>query len=53
MKITVHLLSQSKPIEHGDVGNAYVKSGMYCVLKDGVVTKYPLCNVFRIVETYE
>ncbi len=53
MKIKVHLLSQSKPIEYEDVKNAYTKSGLYCVyLKNNQVHKYPLCNVFRIEEDY-
>jgi hypothetical protein len=53
MKIKVHLLSQSKPIEYEDVKNAYTKSVLYCVyLKNNQVHKYPLCNVFRIEEDY-
>lgn len=55
MKVRVHLLSQSIPITHEDVENAYTKDGMFCVLGKGelpVVAKYPLCNIFRVVETY-
>ena len=53
MKIKVHLLSQSQPIEYTGVVNCYTKDGLYCILKvDKTVTKYPLCNIFRIEETY-
>lgn len=53
MKIKIHLLSQSNPIEHNtDVLNAYTKDGLYCVLKtDKTVYKYPLVNIFRIIES--
>lgn len=53
MKVKIHLLSQSQPIEYCDVKNAYTKDGLFCVYKkDGVVVKYPLVNIFRIEETY-
>lgn len=53
MEIQVHLLSQSQPIEHANVQNAYTKDGLYCLyFESGVVHKYPLCNIFRITENY-
>jgi len=53
MKITVHLISQSQAIEYTVAKNAYTKDGMYCVyLENGLVHKYPLCNIFRVTETY-
>ena len=53
MKIKIHLLSQSQPIEYTDVKNTYTKDGLFCVYKsDGFVDKYPLINIFRIQETY-
>lgn len=52
MKIEIHLLEQSQPIKIEDVENAYTKGGMYCVLKDNIVTKFPLCNIFRVKESY-
>lgn len=53
MKIKVHLLSQSKEIEHNDVKNAYTKDGLYCLyLESGLVYKYPMVNIFRIIENY-
>ena len=50
--IEVHLLSQSRPIERStSVKNTYTKEGMYCIMfLDGKVEKYPLCNIFRVVE---
>lgn len=52
MKIKIHLLSQSKPIKYIGVKNAYTKDGLYCILKNDIVIKYPLINIFRIEETY-
>lgn len=52
MKINVHLLSQSRPIEYADVTNAYTKDGMYCVYLQEKVDKFPLCNIFRVTEEY-
>lgn len=52
MNVSVHLLEQSQPIVAVDVENTYTKGGMYCILKAGEVTKYPLCNIFRVKETY-
>lgn len=52
MKIKVHLISQSNPIEHKDILNTYIKNGMYCLLlKDNIVYKYPLVNIFRVIES--
>jgi hypothetical protein len=51
MKSEVHLTSQSKPIVHKDVLNAYIKNGMYCLLfEDMSVYKYPMINIFRVIE---
>lgn len=52
MTIRIHLLHQSLPVERTDVRNAYTKDGMYCVLlDDGIVEKYPLVHIFRVIET--
>lgn len=53
MHISIHLLSQSKPIEYKNVTNAYTKDGMYCVYTEGEVVKYPMCNIFRVKEEYK
>ena len=56
MKTMIHLLGTSVPIEYMEVSNCYVKGGMYCVLQiEGgyrVVHKYPLINIFRVIESY-
>lgn len=52
MKVSVHLLSQSQPMLIENVENAYTKDGMYCIYKDKEVTKYPLCAIFRVKESY-
>lgn len=52
MRVSIHLLSQSKPIEREAI-NAYTKDSMFCVyLANGRVEKYPLVNIFRVVEDY-
>lgn len=53
MKIEVHLLDQSQPMTIDNVENSYTKGGMYCILKQGAVTKFPLCNIFRVKESYK
>lgn len=51
MTVEIHMLSQSQPVTRERVTNAYTKDGLYCVLlADGAVEKYPLVNVFRVVE---
>lgn len=52
MKLKVHLLSQARPIEYEDVTNEYTKDGLFCVYMGTVVHKYPLVNIFRVVEEY-
>ena len=51
MTIKIHMTGQSKPVLREKVLNAYTKDGLYCVyLKSGIVKKYPLCNIFEIIE---
>lgn len=53
-KISIHLKSQSHPIEYIDVLNCYTKENMYCVCRnDQTVHKYPLVNIFRVIEDYK
>lgn len=52
MNVEIHLLEQSQPIVMVEVENTYAKGGLFCVLKGGYVTKFPLCNIFRIKESY-
>jgi hypothetical protein len=54
--VKVHLLTTSAPIEYKEnIINCYTKDGMYCVLFSNdnnvkVVHKYPINNIFRVVE---
>lgn len=52
--LSVHLTTQSEPINFLNVSNAYTKGGMYCVMypENGKtrVDKFPLCNIFRVTE---
>lgn len=51
MKVQVHLKETSQPIVH-EALNAYTKGSFYCVYVDKQVFKYPLDNIWRIVEEY-
>lgn len=55
MRVSIHRNETSQPIEY-EALNAYTKGEMYCVLieKDGerLVHKYPLNQIFRVVEGY-
>jgi len=52
MKVTIHLYSQSQPVEIVDARNTYTKDGLYCVmLQDGTVHKFPYQHIFRIKES--
>lgn len=51
--VTVHLKTQSQPIEYQNVLNAYQKGSFYCIyLPGGVVDKYPIRDIFRVKEDY-
>lgn len=53
MKVAVQLKGQSQPIEYDQVVNTYQKSDMFCVyLKSETVHKFPMQNIWRIVEDY-
>ena len=52
MNVSVHLLSQSKPVELTDVRNCYQKGDLYCVMLDGgEVHKFPIAHIFRVIES--
>ena len=51
MKIWVHT-NGSWPVEFDNVEKAYVEDGMYCILKEGSTIRYPLRNIFRVIEEY-
>lgn len=51
MQVKIHMLSQANPIIKDNVFNTYTKDGMYCVMLDREnVEKYPLINIFRVLE---
>lgn len=54
MNITIELITTSKPLTFENVDNTYTKGGMFCVYnkKNNEVIKFPLCNIFRVKETY-
>lgn len=51
MRVTVHLLHQSSPVEILDVRNTYTKGMLYCVMEfNGTVSKFPIDHIFRVKE---
>lgn len=51
--VKVHLKAQSQPVPHMSVVNTYTKDGLFCVLEsDDYVYKYPVIDIFRVVEDY-
>ncbi len=44
---------QSNPIVRIEVINTYTKGGMYCVMFEDRVEKYPLVGIFRTIEKKE
>ncbi len=55
MKIWVSLFKTSQPISHEEVTNTFQKGNFYCVYVEArnLVYKYPIGNIFRVVEDYE
>lgn len=52
MKALVYLTETSQPIIHYFI-NTYTKGPFYCVYTiDEVVFKYPIRNIWRVVEDY-
>jgi hypothetical protein len=51
LKVVIQLTETSQPIEHAAV-NAYTKGPFYCVYLGGKVYKYPVANIWRVVEEY-
>ena len=53
IKVKVQLKSQSQPIDYPQVLNTYQKLDMFCIYLEGeVVHKFPLQNIWRVVEDY-
>lgn len=55
MRIEVWLKETSQPILYEDATHAYTKGPFYCIYRasDGRVTKYPLDNIWRVIESYQ
>ena len=57
MKVSVHLLTAGQPKEYTNAVGTYTKEGCFGVILETLdgkryVHKYPLTNIFRIVEDY-
>ena len=51
--VTVHLKTQSQPIEHKNVLNTYQKGSLFVVYTDDEKSyKYPMGDLFRVIEDY-
>lgn len=52
-KVEVWLKGTSEPIVH-KARNTYTKGPMFCVQDESgcLVHKYPVCNIFRVIEGY-
>jgi hypothetical protein len=51
LNVSVHLKETSQPIKHQAI-NTYTKGLFYCVYDGSVVYKYPMENIWRVVEDY-
>lgn len=52
MIVRIELLETSQPIVMYNISNTYTKGNLYCVYDGHEVTKFPMCNIFRIKESY-
>jgi hypothetical protein len=53
ISVTVHLKDQSQPIVHERVINTYQKGDMFTLYCEGEKSyKYPICNIWRVIEDY-
>ena len=51
-RVEVWLMETSEPFVHEAI-NTYTKGPLFCVYcSDGTVVKYPVVNIFRIIEDY-
>lgn len=51
MKVRIDLIETSQCLVM-DAVNTYTKGPFYCVYNDSKVTKFPLANIWRVVEDY-
>jgi hypothetical protein len=54
MIVEIWLDSTSTPIIYTDVTSTYQKGDLYCIYSRtrDIVVKYPIANLFRVVENY-
>lgn len=54
MTVKVHNVDQSQPMVYSGVDQTYVKAGFFCLVfrDDNKVVKFPMANIFRVVEPY-
>lgn len=55
MTISIQNKDQSQPMVYSGVDNTYIKEGFYCLVfrKENRVMKWPVANIFRIIEPYD
>lgn len=52
MKVRIHLIETSQEILH-TADNTYQKGAFFCVKVGTAVYKYPIANIWRVVEDYD
>ena len=52
MKVRIHLIETSQEILH-TADNTYQKGAFLCVKVGAQVYKYPIANIWRVVEDYD
>ena len=53
IKVTIHLKTQSQPIEYTEVINTFQKGDFYVIYTVGEKShKYPIADIFRVIEDY-
>lgn len=55
MTVSIQNKDQSQPMIYNGVDNTYVKAGFFCmVFRDkNRVYKYPMSDIFRVIEPYD
>ncbi len=54
MKLEIIFQNASTPLVRDDVEAVYTKGSLLCVqLKDGLILKYPLVNVFSVAHRHQ
>jgi hypothetical protein len=55
MVVKIHNKDQSQPMIFDGVDNTYVKAGLFCIVRRDAneVQKFPIDNIFRVIEPYD